>query len=205
MFVGFFFELRRGGVLVSLKEYLTLLEAMKLGVAGYDIEHFYYLARATLVKDERHVDRFDRVFSEWFKGVANIEDPFTKIPDEWLKKMSELHLSDEEKARIEAMGGWGDLLQTLRERLKEQQERHQGGSKWVGTGGTSPFGAFGYNPMGVRIGQPHSRHRSAVKVWDRRDFQDFDDGRELGTRNMKVALRKLRKLTREGHSGVTAG
>ncbi|MDJ0976564.1 MAG: VWA domain-containing protein [Planctomycetota bacterium] len=198
MFVGFFFELRQGGVPVSLKEYLTLLEAVQKGVAGYDIEHFYYLARAALVKDERHVDRFDRVFAKWFEGIAGVPDPFQRIPDEWLKKMGERLLTDEEKAKIQAMGGWEELLETLRKRLAEQQERHQGGSKWVGTGGTSPFGAWGYNPMGVRIGQPHSRHRSAVKVWDKREFKDFDDSRELGTRNMKVALRKLRKLTREG-------
>lgn len=198
MFVGFFFELRQGGVPVSLKEYLTLLEAVKRGVAGYDIEHFYYLARAALVKDERHVDRFDRVFAQWFEGIASVEDPFQQIPDEWLKRLGERLLSPEEMAQVQAMGGWSELLETLRKRLEEQRERHQGGSKWVGTGGTSPFGAWGYNPMGVRIGQPHSRHRSAVKVWDKREFKDFDDRRELGTRNMKIALRKLRKLTREG-------
>ncbi len=198
MFIGFFFELRRGGVPVTLKEFLTFLEAMKQNVAGYQVEHFYYLARSALVKDERHIDRFDGVFAHWFQGMERVEDPFQAIPEEWLKNMGERYLSEEEKAKIQALGGWQELLETLRKRLAEQMERHQGGSKWIGTGGTSPFGAWGYNPMGVRIGQDRSRHRSAIKVWDKREFRNFDDQAELGTRNMKVALRQLRKFTREG-------
>ncbi|MEE8106551.1 MAG: VWA domain-containing protein [Planctomycetota bacterium] len=198
MYVGFFYELKRGGVPVTLKEFLTLLEALKKRVTDYRVEEFYYLARATLVKDERHVDRFDRVFAKWFEGVTNIRDPMAHVPEEWLKQLGERYLTDEEKAQIEALGGWKELLETLKNRLKEQGERHQGGSKWIGTGGTSPFGAWGYNPMGIRIGQNRSRHRRAVKVWDRRDFRNFDEKRELGTRNMKVALRKLRRFTREG-------
>jgi len=199
MFVGFFYRLRSGGVPVSLKEYLALLEGMKEGVAGYRVEHFYYLARAVLVKDERHIDRFDRVFAEWFQGVERIEDPFAAIPEEWLKKIGQRYLSEDEKKKIQSLGGWKKLMETLRKRLEEQKERHQGGSKWIGTGGTSPFGAHGYNPEGIRIGQDESRHRRAVKVWDKREFADFDDSVELGTRNMKVALRKLRRLARSGH------
>jgi len=198
MYVGFFYELKRGGVPVTLKEYLTLLEALKERVTDYSVEAFYYLARATLVKDERHVDRFDRVFAKWFEGVTNIKDPMAHVPEEWLKKLGERYLTDEEKQQIEALGGWKELLDTLKKRLEEQGERHQGGSKWIGTGGTSPFGAWGYNPLGIRIGQNRSRQRRAVKVWDRREFRNFDEKRELGTRNMKVALRKLRRFTRDG-------
>ncbi len=199
MLSDLFYRLRGGGVPVSLKEYLGLLEALDKGAAGLSVERFYYLTRACLVKTERHLDRFDRVFSNWIEGLAAVEDPFRAIPEEWLKKMGERYLSDEEKARIKAMGGWKELLETLKKRLEEQKERHQGGGKWMGTGGTSPFGAYGYNPMGIRAGQDGSRHRRAVKVWDRREFSDFDDTMELGTRNMKLALRKLRRLTREGH------
>jgi len=199
MFVGFFYRLRAGGVPVSLKEYLALLEALRAGVADYGVERFYYLARACLVKDERHLDRFDRVFAEWFEGVERIEDPFQAIPEEWLKKLGERYLSEDEKRRIKALGGWQKLMEELRKRLAEQEKRHQGGSKWIGTAGTSPFGAYGYNPEGIRIGQDKSRHRRAVKVWDRREFRDFDDSVELGTRNMKVALRKLRRMARAGH------
>ena len=198
MFVGFFYRLRSGGVPVSLKEYLALLEGMREGVAGYRVEHFYYLARAVLVKDERHIDRFDRVFAEWFEGVERIEDPFAAIPEEWLKKIGQRYLSEDEKKKIQSLGGWKKLMETLRKRLEEQKERHQGGSKWIGTGGTSPFGAHGYNPEGIRIGQDESRHRRAVKVWDKREFRNFDDSVELGTRNLKIALRRLRKFVREG-------
>jgi len=198
VFIRLFFALREGAVPVSLKEFLTFLEAMRAEVAGYDVEAFYYLARASLVKDERHMDRFDRVFAGWFEGMARIEDPFQRIPDAWLEKLAEKHLTEEERAQVQAMGGWRELLDTLRKRLEEQQERHQGGSKWVGTAGTSPFGAYGYNPMGVRIGQNKSRHRRAVKVWDERAFADFADDREFGTRDFKVALRGLRRFTREG-------
>ncbi|MFT7462389.1 MAG: hypothetical protein ACI9EF_000729 [Pseudohongiellaceae bacterium] len=198
MLVGFFFQLRQGGVPVSLREFLTLLEALDADLADYSVEHFYYLSRSALVKDERHMDRFDRVFATVFEGLERIEDPFDHIPAEWLKNLGERMLSAEDQEKVKALGGWQELLKTLQERMVEQDERHAGGSKWIGTGGTSPFGAFGYNPMGVRIGQGSSRHRRAVKVWEKRDFADLDGQAELGTRNMKVALRKLRRLTRDG-------
>ncbi|SFE21255.1 vWA domain-containing protein [Roseivivax sediminis] len=202
MFVPFFDTLRSAGVPVSLREYLTFLEAMRAGLATYDVEAFYYLARTSMVKDERHVDRFDRVFAHCFKGLEDIRPEEVleamDLPEDWLTKMAEKHLTEEEKAEIEAMGGFDKLMETLKERLKEQQGRHQGGNKWVGTAGTSPFGAYGYNPEGVRIGQDGSRHQRAVKVWDKRDFKDFDDQVEIGTRNIKVALKRLRKWARDG-------
>ena len=199
MFINFFLELRDAGVPVSIKEYLTLMGAMEKGCADYDIDHFYYLSRAALVKDERNLDKFDRVFGHVFKGLERAEgDMQTELPEEWLRMMAELHLTDEEKAEIEAMGGWEKLMETLRERLAEQEGRHQGGNKWIGTAGRSPYGAYGYNPEGVRIGQHESRHRRAVKVWDKRDFKNFDDAVELGTRNIKVALKRLRRWVREG-------
>ena len=199
MFIDFFLELRKGKVPVSLKEYLTLLEAMKRGVADYNVEHFYYLARTALVKDERNLDKFDLVFGKVFDGIIPDDDGETvEIPDEWLKKLTELYLTDEEKAEIEAMGGWEKLMEEFKKRLQEQEKRHQGGSKWIGTGGTSPFGAYGYNPEGIRIGQEGSRHRRAVKVWDKREFRNLDDTVVLGTRNIKIALRRLRKFAREG-------
>ena len=198
MFINFFHELRRGKVPVSLKEYLTLLEAMREGVAAYSVERFYYLSRACLVKDERNLDKFDR-FAEVFKGLEPEDDVLqADIPEEWLRKLSELYLTDEEKAKIEALGGWENLMEEFRKRLEEQQGRHQGGSKWIGTGGTSPFGAFGYNPEGIRVGQDKSRHRRAVKVWDKREFRNLDDSVVLGTRNIKIALRRLRRFAREG-------
>ncbi|SFQ34334.1 hypothetical protein SAMN05421853_10457 [Roseivivax halotolerans] len=202
MFVPFFEKLRDAGVPVSLREYLTFLEAMRAGLATYDIEGFYYLARAAMVKDERHIDRFDRAFSAAFSGLEAIDTEALieamDLPEDWLRKMSEKHLSEEEKAEIEAMGGFDKLMETLKKRLEEQKGRHQGGSKWVGTGGTSPFGAYGYNPEGVRIGQNESRHRRAVKVWDKREFREYDDSIEIGTRNIKVALKRLRKWARDG-------
>ncbi len=199
MFINFVLELRKGKVPVSLKEYLTLLEAMKRGVADYNVEHFYYLARTALVKDERNLDKFDQVFGKVFEGIIPDDDGETvEIPDEWLKKLTELYLTDEEKAEIEAMGGWEKLMEEFKKRLQEQEKRHQGGSKWIGTGGTSPFGAYGYNPEGIRIGQEGSRHRRAVKVWDKREFRNLDDTVVLGTRNIKIALRRLRKFAREG-------
>lgn len=202
MFAPFFENLRDAGIPVSLREYLTFLEAMKKGLATYDIEAFYYLARTAMVKDERNIDKFDRAFAAAFKGLENITDKqvlnAVDIPTEWLKKMAEKHLSAEEKAEIEALGGFDKLMETLRERLKEQEKRHQGGSKWIGTAGTSPFGAYGYNPEGVRIGQKESRHQRATKVWDKREFRNFDDTVELGTRNIKVALKRLRRWAREG-------
>ena len=199
MLVSFFFQLREGGVKVTIPEFLTLLELLEKRVIQFDIDEFYYLSRACMVKDESLYDRFDRVFSAHFKGIENLFGPDgADIPDEWLRKQVELGLSDEEKAQIEAMGGWEKLMETLKQRLEEQKERHQGGSKWIGTGGTSPFGAYGYNPEGIRIGQDGSRHRRAVKVWDKREFRNLDDSLELGTRNLKVALRRLRRFAREG-------
>ncbi|MDV6228541.1 VWA domain-containing protein [Nitratireductor aquimarinus] len=202
MFIPFFLELKAARVPVSLREYLSLLEGMEKGLVAYDVEGFYYLARAALVKDERHIDRFDQVFSQVFKGVEAVSGGDCvhpqAIPGEWLRRLAEKHLSDEEKKLVEAMGGFEKLMETLKERLAEQKDRHQGGNKWIGTAGTSPFGAYGYNPEGVRIGQHESRHRRAVKVWDKRDFKNFDDAVELGTRNIKVALKRLRRWVREG-------
>jgi hypothetical protein len=197
--VQFFFELRAAGVPVSITEFLMLLEALQQRVAQVSAQDFYYLARACLVKDERHYDRFDRTFARVFAGAERV---FTQlmatVPAEWLQSLGARMFSEEEKRSIEALGGWDKLLQTLRERLREQQERHEGGNKWIGTGGTSPFGANGFNPEGVRIGQDRSGNRRAVKVWDKREFANFDDTLELGTRNLKLALRKLRKFAREG-------
>ncbi len=202
MFLPFFENLRRAGLPVSLREFLAFLEALRAGLVIYDPEGFYYLARAAMVKDERHIDRFDRVFAASFAGLEDIsaEDVLEAVdlPADWLAKMAEKHLTAAEKAEIEALGGFDKLMETLRERLVEQKGRHQGGSKWVGTAGTSPFGAYGYNPEGVRIGQDESRNRRAVKVWDRREFRDFDDTVELGTRNIKVALKRLRRWARDG-------
>jgi uncharacterized protein with von Willebrand factor type A (vWA) domain len=199
MFVAFFHELKAAGVPVTLREYLTLMEAMERDLAGRRVEDFYYLSRTALVKDERNLDKFDRVFGHVFKGLELLSEPLTaEIPAEWLRKLAEKYLSDEEKKEIEAMGGLDKLLEALRQRLREQKGRHQGGKKWIGTAGTSPFGAYGYNPEGVRIGQDDSRNFRAVKVWDRREFKDLDDRIELGTRNIKIALRRLRKFARTG-------
>jgi uncharacterized protein with von Willebrand factor type A (vWA) domain len=202
MFLPFFENLRQGGVPVSLREYLTFLEAVRAGLVTYDIEAFYYLARSAMVKDERHIDRFDRAFATSFEGLESItaEEVLEAVdlPADWLRKMAEKHLTPEEKAEIEALGGFEKLMETLKERLKEQEGRHQGGNKWIGTAGTSPFGAYGYNPEGVRIGQKESRHQRAVKVWDKREFRNFDDSVEIGTRNIKVALKRLRNWAREG-------
>jgi len=202
MFLPFFEALRRGGVPVSLREYLAFLEGLAAGLCTYDLDGFYYFARTTMVKDERHLDRFDRAFAEAFSGIEAIAPEAVlealDLPGDWLAKLAEKHLSDEEKAAIEALGGFDKLMETLRQRLAEQKERHQGGSKWIGTAGTSPFGAYGYNPEGVRIGQDKSRHQRAVKVWDKREFQDLDDTVELGTRNIKVALKRLRQWARAG-------
>jgi uncharacterized protein with von Willebrand factor type A (vWA) domain len=199
MLIDFFFRLRDGGLKVSLGEFLSLLELLDKRVIRFDVEQFYYLSRASLVKDEALYDRFDQLFSAHFKGV---EDLFgadgADIPEDWLRKQIELGLSEEEKAKIKSLGGWEKLMETLKKRLQEQQKRHQGGSKWIGTGGTSPFGAYGYNPEGIRIGQAESRNRRAVKVWDRREFRNLDDSVELGTRNLKVALRRLRQFARTG-------
>jgi uncharacterized protein len=198
MFFTFFSELRRAQVPVSLREYLSLLEAMEKRVAQYDLDEFYFLARTALVKDERHLDRFDRVFGQCFNGIETPADPQIELPEEWLKKLAERFLSEEEKKQILAMGGWEALMDRLRQLLKEQKERHQGGNKWIGTAGTSPYGAHGYNPEGVRIGQQEGRHRRAVKVWDRREYRNLDDTIELGIRNIKLGLRRLRQFAREG-------
>lgn len=205
MLLDFFYTLRAAKLPVSVKEYLTLLEALHRGVVGpnntegYKIDDFYYIARTTLVKDEKNFDKFDRAFSAYFQGVNLIADLQREIPQEWLRKNLEKVLTPEELAQLQAMG-WDELMETLRKRLEEQKERHEGGSKWIGTGGTSPFGAYGHNPQGIRIGQDKSRNRSAVKVWDQRTYRDYDDNQELGTRNIKVALRRLRKFAREGNA-----
>jgi uncharacterized protein with von Willebrand factor type A (vWA) domain len=214
--LDFFYTLRSAKLPVSVKEYLTLMEALQKGVvgpnaepaetdtfdeaysSGYKIDDFYYLSRTTLVKDEKHYDKFDRAFAAYFKGVEMIADFTKEVPLEWLRKNLELNLSPEELAKIQKLG-WDELMETLKKRFEEQKERHEGGSKWIGTGGTSPFGAYGQNPQGIRIGQDKSRNKSAVKVWDQRAYKDYDDTQELGTRNIKVALRRLRKFAREGH------
>ena len=198
MLTDFFLKLKSHKIPVSIKEWLTLLEAMQKGVISPSIDEFYYLSRTTLVKDEQNFDKFDRAFGEYFKGIESIAGVELDVPLEWLLKQAGLNLSPEEKAMIEALGGWDKLMETLKQRLEEQKGRHQGGNKWIGTAGTSPFGAQGYNPEGVRIGQERSRNRSAVKVWDAREYRNLDDSVELGTRNIKVALRRLRKFAREG-------
>lgn len=202
MLLGFFLQLRAERIPVTLREHLTLIEALREGEAAFDVDAFYYLSRAALVKDERYFDRFDRVFASHFKGLnagLTAEEVLAReIPEEWLRRLAEKHLTDEEKAQIEALGGFEQLMETLKQRLREQQKRHQGGSKWIGTAGTSPFGAYGYNPEGVRIGQDESRHRRAVKVWDKREYRDYDSDVEVNTRSMKIALRRLRRWAREG-------
>jgi uncharacterized protein with von Willebrand factor type A (vWA) domain len=198
MLTGFFLHLKQFRLPVSTREYLTLLEALEARVVTLSIDEFYTLARICLVKDEQHYDRFDLAFASYFKGVDAIFDVRVELPDEWLRKEFERVLSDEEKRAVEALGGWDRLMQTLRERLDEQRERHAGGSKWIGTAGTSPFGAYGYNPEGIRVGQERGGSRSAVKVWDERAFRNLDGDVEINTRNFKLALRKLRRFAREG-------
>ncbi len=199
MFQRFFTELRAAAVPVSLKEYLTLIEALERDVIPPRVEDFYYLSRAALVKDERHIDRFDKVFAHVFKGAdLSFDIGGADVPEEWLRALTEKYLTEEEKRQLQALGGWEKLMETLAERLRQQQGRHEGGSKWIGSGGTSPFGNSGYNPEGVRIGQDRNRHNRAVKVWDRREFKNLDEDVELGTRNIKVALRRLRKFARTG-------
>lgn len=199
MLAEFFHKLRQADIPVSLTEYLVFLEALDQRVAGFMVEEFYYLGRACLVKDERHYDRYDLVFSAHFKGMRErFDELLAEIPAGWLDRQVELVLSEDEMRRIKALGSWEALMNALHERLAEQTERHRGGNKWIGTGGTSPFGAYGYNPEGVRIGQEELRHQSAVKVWDRREYRNLDDTVELGTRNLKLALRKLRRFAREG-------
>src|SRR6195256_2277471 len=199
MLVRFFLLLKSAGVPVSITELLTLLEALKAGLGELSAERFYYLGRTCLVKDERYYDRYDRVFAAHFKGA---EDLFSllqrELPENWLAKLAEREFTDAEKAAIEALGGWEKLMETLKKRLEEQKERHQGGNKWIGTAGKAPVGAYGCKPEGGRVGQDGSRNRSAVKVWDRREFANLDDKVELGTRNIKMALRRLRRFARRG-------
>ncbi|MDZ7809263.1 MAG: VWA domain-containing protein [Arhodomonas sp.] len=198
MLIGFLQALRGAGLRVSVTEFLTLLEALEARVIPGSVEDFYHLARAALVKDETRFDRFDQVFSAWFSGVEDLAAALeAEIPEEWLRRQAELQLSEAEKAELEGMG-WEELMKTLRERLGEQDERHQGGNKWIGTAGRSPYGAWGYNPEGVRIGQDRSRHRRAVKVWDERRFRNLDGEQALDTRNLKLALRRLRRFARQG-------
>lgn len=202
MFLPFFERLRQSAIPVSLREYIAFLEGLSKRLTTYDLDGFYYFARASMVKDERHLDRFDRAFSESFAGLEGMTlDGVVEaldLPEDWLRKLAEKTLSPEEQAEIAGLGGFEKLMETLKQRLQDQKGRHQGGSKWVGTAGTSPFGAYGYNPEGVRIGQESSRHKRAVKVWDKRDFKDLDDTVELGTRNIKVALKRLRAWARSG-------
>ncbi|MBP9064144.1 MAG: VWA domain-containing protein [Aquabacterium sp.] len=197
MLIDFFFALRNAKLPVTIPEYLSLLEAIKGEVIGPSVDDFYHLARMMLVKNESHFDKFDRTFATYFKGSTESIDLTRELPLEWLRKKFERELSPQDRAKIEAMG-WDKLMDRLKELLEEQKERHEGGNKWIGTGGTSPFGAYGYNPEGIRIGQDRSRHRSAIKVWDKREFKDYDDTIELDTRNIKVALRRLRKFARQG-------
>ncbi len=199
MFLDFFLLLKNDGLPVTINEYLTLLEALDTEIVEYNVDDFYYLSRSVLIKHEQHIDRFDVLFGRYFRGIETIgSEQFMKIPEEWLRRGMERILTEEDMALIKAMGGLDKLMDRLKELMDEQKKRHAGGSKWIGTGGTSPFGAYGYNPEGIRIGQSESRNRRAVKVWDRREFKNLDDSVELNTRNMKMALRKLRLLTREG-------
>ena len=199
MFVDFFYELKGANLPVTLREYLTWMEALKAGIARFSMDDFYYLARAALVKDERNLDKFDKVFGSYFEGYEYVDQELVPdIPEEWLKAMAEKYLTPEEMEKIESLGGFEELMKTLQKRLEEQKKRHEGGNKWIGTKGTSPFGHSGYNPEGVKIGKKEGKHGKAAKVWEKREYQNLDDGVELGTRNIKVALRRLRKFAREG-------
>ncbi|MDZ4740761.1 MAG: VWA domain-containing protein [Alphaproteobacteria bacterium] len=199
MFLNFFHDLRQAKIPVTLKEYLALMEGLDRQVIDMKVDEFYYLSRTALVKDERNLDKFDRVFAHAFKGLETLEPTdLAQIPEDWLKALTEKFLSEEEKKQIESLGGWEKLMEELKKRLEEQKKRHEGGNKMIGTGGTSPFGAYGYNPEGIRMGQDKGRHGKAVKVWDKREYKNLDDSVELGTRNIKIALRRLRKWAREG-------
>ena len=199
MLIDLLFRLRQAQVPVSITEYLAMLDGLNEGIGNFNIDDFYHFARLALVKDERHFDRFDKVFGDYITGIQNsFENIIGEIPDEWLKLEAERLFSEEEKQKIEELGGWDEIMETLRKRMEEQEKRHQGGSKWIGTGGTSPFGAYGYNPAGIRIGQKGGRQGRAIKVWDKREYKNLDDQRELGTRNFKMALRKLRRFARQG-------
>jgi len=197
--IDLLFRLRSARIPVSITEYLAMLDGLDQSITNYSVDDFYHFSRMCLIKDERHFDRFDKVFGDYVSGLQNLFDEVIgDIPEEWLRKEAERLFSEEEKKEVEALGGWDEIMDTLRKRLEEQKDRHQGGSKWIGTGGTSPFGAYGYNPAGVRIGQNAGRHGRAMKVWDKREYKNLDDERELGTRNFKMALRKLRRFAREG-------
>ncbi|MGM0434165.1 MAG: vWA domain-containing protein [Pseudomonadota bacterium] len=199
MLIDFFLEVRRAGVPASLREFLDLTEALQKRLAFADMEDFYFLSRLCLVKDERHYDKFDRAFDAYFKGIENLDELLEAlIPDDWLRSEFEKHLSEEEKAQIESLGGLEELIETFKQRMDEQTDRHEGGNKWIGTGGTSPFGANGYNPEGYRIGQDRGRHGRAVKVWEKREYRDLDDSVTISSRNIKVALKRLRKFARQG-------
>ena len=198
MLIDFFLHLKSAKLPVSTREFLTLLDALKHDVVSTSIDDFYFLARTCLVKDEALYDRFNLAFGAYFNGVTGVLDIHADIPEEWLRKIIEGTLSEEEKALVKALGGWDKLIDTLRQRLAEQRGRHQGGSKWIGTAGTSPFGAYGYNPEGIRVGQQGGRSRSAIKVWDERTFRNLDDSVEINTRNIKIALRRLRRFARQG-------
>lgn len=199
MFLHFFYELRTAKLPVSLQEYFALMDALQVELMEFSIDNFYYLSRAALVKDERHLDKFDRIFAQVFKGVEiDVDELAPEISEAWLTRLSERFLTEEEKAQIKALGGWRQILDEFKNRLREQKRRHQGGSKWIGTAGTSPFGAFGYNPEGIRIGQSENRNNRAIKVWDKRQFRNLDDSVEIGTRNIKIALRRLRRFARQG-------
>lgn len=203
MLIDFFFRVKQAKIPATIREYLMLLEAMDKRLVTYGIDDFYYLSRACLVKDEKYFDRFDRVFGEFFKGIDEVSKglfPDAEIPEEWLRRQAELLLSDEDKARIEALGGWEKLMEELKKRLEEQKERHQGGNKWIGTGGTSPFGTDGYNPEGVAIGQRRRRRGRALKVWEQREYKNYDDSLQLGIRNVQIALRRLREFARMGEA-----
>ena len=202
MFLNLFLELRSFRVSVSIREYLSLLDCLDKNVIPFNVEDFYFLARTSLIKNEKYIDRFDQVFSKVFQGIEKLtfEEILDKvdIPKEWIKKLSEKLLTSKEMEEIKSLGGFDKLMETLKKRLSEQEKRHQGGSKWIGTAGTSPFGAYGYNPEGIRIGQNESRHKKAIKVWDKREFKDLDDKSELGSRAMKIALKRLRQWARTG-------
>ncbi|MBL0710429.1 MAG: hypothetical protein JJV99_05390 [Colwellia sp.] len=200
MLIDFFIKVREYKVPCTLRELLDLIRALEQKVVFANLDDFYIVSRTILVKDEAHFDKFDRAFADYFKGVVSLDLDLSGIPKDWLEKQLEKQLSAEEKEKIKALGSLDKLMETLAERLKEQEKRHQGGNKWIGTGGTSPFGAHGYNPEGIRIGQDTSRHRKAIKVWDKRQFKNLDANVEIGTRNMKVALRKLRQFARSGNS-----
>lgn len=200
MFTDFFYACKKGGLPVSITEYLSLIDAVKAGCANYSVDDFYVLARTALVKDEKNLDKFDRVFATSFNGIEWVSEETATLPEDWLRKLAELHLSQEEMEKIKSLGDWDEIMETLKKRLEEQEKRHQGGNRMIGTAGTSPFGAYGYNPEGVRIGQKEGRHGRAIKVWDKREYKNLDDSVELGTRNIKIALRKLRQFAREGEA-----